>query len=165
MSEKVSEKGPEKSPKKRSLINIASIVAIATLISKVFGLGRSVILAAAFGTSAPYGAYQFASIIPSFFVILLGGINGPFHSAMVSVLARKDKKESAEILESIATLVGLVMLGVTVLTVVFAPQLLTLVASGLADTEPEVREMAIQQLRIMAPTAWFAGMIGLGFGA
>ena len=164
-SEKVSENGPEKAPKKRSLINIASIVAIATLISKVFGLGRSVILAAAFGTSAPYGAYQFASIIPSFFVILLGGINGPFHSAMVSVLARKDKKESAEILESIATLVGLVMLGVTVLTVVFAPQLLTLVASGLADKEPDVREMAIQQLRIMAPTAWFAGMIGLGFGA
>lgn len=164
-SEKVSENGPEKAPKKRSLINIASIVAIATLISKVFGLGRSVILAAAFGTSAPYGAYQFASIIPSFFVILLGGINGPFHSAMVSVLARKDKKESAQILESIATLVGLVMLGVTVLTVVFAPQLLTLVASGLADKEPDVREMAIQQLRIMAPTAWFAGMIGLGFGA
>ena len=156
---------PENAPQKRSLINIASIVAIATLISKVFGLGRQVILAAVFGTSAPYGAYQFASIIPSFFVILLGGINGPFHSAMVSTLARKDKKEAAAILESISTLVGIVMLGVTVLTVIFAPQLLTLVASGLAQKEPQVREMAIQQLRIMAPTAWFAGMIGIGFGA
>jgi putative peptidoglycan lipid II flippase len=155
----------EKVPQKRSLINIASIVAIATLISKVFGLGRQVILAAAFGTSAAYGAYQFASIIPSFFVILLGGINGPFHSAMVSTLAKKDKKESAEILESISTLVGLVMLVLTVLTIVFAPQLLTVVASGLGEKEPAVREMAIQQLRIMAPTAWFAGMIGIGFGA
>jgi putative peptidoglycan lipid II flippase len=155
----------EKAPQKRSLINIASIVAIATLISKVFGLGRQVILAAAFGTSAAYGAYQFASIIPSFFVILLGGINGPFHSAMVSTLAKKDKQESAEILESISTLVGLVMLVLTVLTIVFAPQLLTVVASGLAQKEPQVREMAIQQLRIMAPTAWFAGMIGIGFGA
>jgi putative peptidoglycan lipid II flippase len=157
----------EPSPQKRSLVNIASIVAIATLISKVFGLMRQVVLAAAFGTSAPYGAYQYASIIPSLFLILLGGINGPFHSSLVSVLAKKDNKESATIIQSISTLVGLVMLGVTVVMVVFAPQLITLMASGLAQTAEgtEVREMAIQQLRIMAPTAWFAGMIGIGFGA
>jgi putative peptidoglycan lipid II flippase len=161
----VTEETPPETPKKRSLVNIASIVAIATLISKVFGLARQVILAAAFGTSAPYGAYQYASIIPSLFLILLGGINGPFHSSLVSVLAKKDNKESATIVQSISSLVGLVMLGVTVLMVVFAPQLITLMASGLTNTEPEVREMAIQQLRIMAPTAWFAGMIGIGFGA
>ncbi|MCX5965749.1 MAG: murein biosynthesis integral membrane protein MurJ [Cyanobacteria bacterium] len=157
----------EPSPQKRSLVNIASIVAIATLISKVFGLMRQVVLAAAFGTSAPYGAYQYASIIPSLFLILLGGINGPFHSSLVSVLAKKDNKESATIIQSISTLVGLVMLGVTIVMVVFAPELITLMASGLAQTAEgrEVREMAIQQLRIMAPTAWFAGMIGIGFGA
>ena len=157
----------EPSPQKRSLVNIASIVAIATLISKVFGLMRQVVLAAAFGTSAPYGAYQYASIIPSLFLILLGGINGPFHSSLVSVLAKKDNKESATIIQSISTLVGLVMLGVTVVMVIFAPQLITLMASGLAQTVEgsEVREMAIQQLRIMAPTVWFAGMIGIGFGA
>ena len=128
---------------------------------------RQVVLAAAFGTSAPYGAYQYASIIPSLFLILLGGINGPFHSSLVSVLAKKDNKESATIIQSISTLVGLVMLGVTVVMVIFAPQLITLMASGLAQTVEgrEVREMAIQQLRIMAPTAWFAGMIGIGFGA
>lgn len=157
----------EPAPQKRSIVNIASIVAIATLISKVFGLMRQVILAAAFGTSAPYGAYQYASIIPSLFLILLGGINGPFHSSLVSVLAKKDNKESATIIQSISTLVGLVMLAVTVMMVVFAPQLITLMASGLTQTAEgiAVREMAIQQLRIMAPTAWFAGMIGIGFGA
>ena len=157
----------EPAPQKRSIVNIASIVAIATLISKVFGLMRQVVLAAAFGTSAPYGAYQYASIIPSLFLILLGGINGPFHSSLVSVLAKKDNKESATIIQSISTLVGLVMLAVTVVIVVFAPQLITLMASGLTQTAEgiAVREMAIQQLRIMAPTAWFAGMIGIGFGA
>jgi putative peptidoglycan lipid II flippase len=149
----------------RSLVNIAGIVAIATLVSKVFGLLRQVALAAVFGTGYAYGAYQFAVIIPSFFLILLGGINGPFHSAMVSVLAKKDKREAIPVIESISTLVGLVMLGVTAIVVIFAPQLLTLVATGLAQTEPQVRDIAIQQLRIMAPTAWFAGMIGIGFGA
>jgi len=149
----------------RSLAGIAGIVAVATLVSKVFGLGRQVLVAAVFGVGSAYGAYQFATIIPSFFLILLGGINGPFHSAMVSVLAKKDKREAKPVIETISTLVGLVMLVVTVIVVVFAPQLLTLVAPGLAEKEPLVREIAIQQLRIMAPTAWFAGMIGIGFGA
>lgn len=149
----------------RSLAGIAGIVAIATLVSKVFGLGRQILVAAVFGVGSAYGAYQFATIIPSFFLILLGGINGPFHSAMVSVLAKKDKREAVPVIETISTLVGLVMLVVTVIVVIFAPQLLTLVAPGLAEKEPLVREIAIQQLRIMAPTAWFAGMIGIGFGA
>jgi putative peptidoglycan lipid II flippase len=140
-------------------------VAAATLVSKVFGLLRTVLLAAVFGAAPAYGAYQYATIIPSFFLILLGGINGPFHSAMVSVLAKKDQETAAKTVESISSLVGVVMLVVCVLVVVFAPQLLFLVASGLAKQQPEVRDMAIAQLRIMAPVAWFAGMIGIGFGA
>lgn len=155
----------EEAPKKRSLVNIASIVAVATLISKVFGLVRQVALAAAFGVGSAYGAYQYSTIIPSFFLILLGGINGPFHSAMVSVLAKKEKKDAAPIVETVSTMVGLVLLGVTVLVVIFAPYLITLIGPGLATKAPEVRDIAIQQLRIMAPTFWFAGMIGIGFGA
>jgi putative peptidoglycan lipid II flippase len=160
----VPELDPNPKPK-RSLVNIAGIVAAATLISKVFGLLRTVLLAAVFGAAPAYGAYQYASIVPSFFLILLGGINGPFHSAMVSVLAKKDRQTAAETVEAISSLVGVVMLVACVLVVVFAPQLLFLVASGLSQQQPEVREMAITQLRIMAPVAWFAGMIGIGFGA
>jgi putative peptidoglycan lipid II flippase len=160
----VPELDPNTKPK-RSLVNIAGIVAAATLISKVFGLLRTVLLAAVFGAAPAYGAYQYATIVPSFFLILLGGINGPFHSAMVSVLAKKDRETAAETVEAISSLVGVVMLVACVLVVVFAPQLLFLVASGLSKQQPEVREMAITQLRIMAPVAWFAGMIGIGFGA
>ena len=126
----------------RSIAGIAGIVAIATLVSKIFGLIRQVALAATFGVGYAYGAYQYSSIIPSFFLILLGGINGPFHSAMVSVLAKKERKDAAPIVESISTLVGIMMTIATILVVIFAPQLLTLVASGLATKEPAVREIA-----------------------
>jgi putative peptidoglycan lipid II flippase len=152
-------------PKKKSIANIAGIVAIATLISKVFGLGRQVILASVFGVGTAYGAYQYASIIPSFFLILLGGINGPFHSAMVSVLSKRDRKEVGPIMESISTLIGLILCVVAIGLFIFAPFLMTLVAPGLLTKAPEVRDLAIQQLRIMSPVAWFAGMIGIGFGA
>jgi putative peptidoglycan lipid II flippase len=75
---------PEPQPLTRSLAGIAKIVAVATLLSKVAGLVREQVNAAVFGVGAAYGAYQYAAIIPSFFLVLLSGINSPFHSAMVS---------------------------------------------------------------------------------
>lgn len=159
-------KSPAKSPSegKRSLAGIAGVVAIATLLSKAMGLVRQMAIAAAFGVGAAVGAYEFASIIPGFFLILLGGINGPFHSALVSALAKRSKKDAAPLVETVSTLVGLVLLVVTVSIVLAAPLLIDLIAPGLGAGS-EVRAIAIQQLRIMAPIAWFAGMIGIGFGA
>ncbi len=153
-------------PKKRSLANIAGIVAAATLLSKLFGLVRQQAIAAAFGVGPAYDAYNFAYVIPGFLLILLGGINGPFHSAMVSVLSRRSKEESAPLVETITTLVGGALLLLTVLIVVFADPLLELVAPGLGRS-PEglmTRAIAVDQLRIMAPMALLAGLIGIGFG-
>ncbi|MFN6068380.1 MAG: lipid II flippase MurJ, partial [Pseudanabaena sp.] len=61
-------------PTKRSLLNIATTVAVATLLSKIFGLLRQVAIAAAFGNGTAYGAYNFAYVIPGFLLILLGCI-------------------------------------------------------------------------------------------
>lgn len=156
----------ETSKPKRSLAGIAGIVALATLISKVVGLVRQLAIANAFGVGAAKSAYDIAGIIPAFFLILLGGINGPFHSAMVSALAKRDKEESAPLVEKISTLVGAVFFLVTIAVVILAPLLIDILAPGLRQTAQglEIRSIAIQQLRIMAPMAWFAGMIGIGFG-
>ena len=51
---------------KRSLGVIATIVAAATLISKIFGLVRQQAIAAAFGTGAAFDAYSYAYVIPGF---------------------------------------------------------------------------------------------------
>ena len=73
----------------RSLKGIALVVTLGTLLSKVGGLIRQLVIAAAFGVGAAYDAYNYAYVLPGFLLILLGGINGPFHSAMVSVLSRR----------------------------------------------------------------------------
>ena len=92
----------------KSLRRIALIVAVATALSKVAGLVRQQVIAAAFGVGAAYDAYNYAYVLPGFLLILLGGINGPFHSAMVSVLARRPREEGAHVLAAINTIVGLV---------------------------------------------------------
>ena len=145
----------------RSLAGIAGIVAIATLISKVFGLVREQIIAAAFGVGTVVNAYAYAYVIPGFLFILLGGINGPFHSALVSVLSKRDKEEAAPLVETVTTLVSGVLLAVTFILVIGAGLFIDVLAPGL---EPETRRIAVQQLQIMAPMALLSGLIGIGFG-
>lgn len=146
----------------RSLSGIAGIVAVATLISKIFGLVRTQAVAAAFGTGVAADAFNYAYVIPGIFFILLGGINGPFHSAIVSVVAKRDKSEAAPIVETITTLVGIILLLVTAILIVFAGVFIDIIGPSLT---PQVREIAILQLQIMAPMALLAGLIGIGFGS
>lgn len=164
-------------PSPRSLGSIAIIVAIATLISKIAGLLRTQMMAAAFGVGPVVDAYNFSYVIPGFFLILLGGINGPFHSAIVSVLSKRSEKETGPLVETITTLVSGILIVVTIALMVFAQPLLHLVAPGLFISleqakSPEsyqlimqTQAIAIEQLRIMAPMALFAGLIGIGFGS
>ena len=146
---------------KRSLASIAGIVAAATLISKVFGLVREQVVAAAFGVGPVVNAYAYAYVIPGFLLILLGGINGPFHSALVSVLAKRHQREAAPLVETVTTLVTGLLILVTVILIIYASKFIDLLAPGL---DAEVREIAIRQLQIMAPLAVLAGLIGIGFG-
>ena len=145
----------------RSLVSIASIVALATLISKVFGLVREQMIAAAFGVGSVVDAYTYAYVIPGFLLILLGGINGPFHSALVSVLAKQNKSEAAPLVETVTTLISIILLITTIILIIFAGTFIDILAPGL---EEQTRVIAVQQLQIMAPLALLAGLIGIGFG-
>jgi len=145
----------------RSFAGIAGIVAAATLISKVFGLVRQQAIAAAFGVGAAATAYSYAYIIPGFLLILLGGVNGPLHSAVVSVLAKRQRQEAAPLVETVTTLVGGLLLLVTLAQIFWADAIIDIVGYGLS---PTTRAIAIQQLRIMSPMALLAGFIGIGFG-
>nr|WP_199301884.1 murein biosynthesis integral membrane protein MurJ [Sphaerospermopsis sp. FACHB-1194] len=144
-----------------SFAGIAGIVAAATLISKVFGLIRQQAIAAAFGVGAAATAYSYAYIIPGFLLILLGGVNGPLHSAIISVLAKRKKEEAAPLVETVTTLVGGLLLIVTIAQIFLAEPIIDIVGYGL---EPNTREIAIRQLQIMSPMALFSGLIGIGFG-
>ena len=146
----------------RSLKGIALVVTLGTLLSKAGGLVRQLVIAAAFGVGAAYDAYNYAYVLPGFLLILLGGINGPFHSAMVSVLSRRPREEGAHILAALNTTVSALLLVVTVLLVLAADPLITLVGPGLS---PQLHEIAVVQLQVMAPMAFLAGLIGLGFGS
>lgn len=163
---KTREETPVGSPlPSRSLLSVAGLVAGATLLSKGMGFIRQALIAAVYGSGPEYSAFGVAYILPGFLLILLGGINGPFHSAIVSILKkRRDPvlEDPARWLESISTLVGCLLLLVTLGLWWGAEWVVRLNAPG---ASPEVHALAATQLRIMAPLALLSGLIGIGFGA
>ncbi|HAE05737.1 MAG TPA: lipid II flippase MurJ, partial [Richelia sp.] len=53
----------------RSMVGIAGIVAAATLISKIFGFVRQLVVAAAFGLGPSADAFNYAYTIPGFLLV------------------------------------------------------------------------------------------------
>ena len=98
----------------KSIKEIAFVVSLGTLLSKFGGMARQLVIAGAFGISAAYDAYNYAYIIPGFFLVLLGGINGPLHNSMVTLLAEKNKIESKLFINSINNILTLILLAIKI---------------------------------------------------
>ena len=71
-----------------SILKAAWLIALVTILSKVVGFLRDVITAKYYGTTWQSDAYFYAYQIPSFAIILLGGVGGPLHSATVAVFSK-----------------------------------------------------------------------------
>lgn len=148
-----------------SLLRAASLIALLSLASKFVGLFRDQVIAYYCGLSAITDAYQVASLIPvQFALIMLGGLNGPFHSAVVSTLTRHFEAQNREnygrVLSSALFLVITLMGTGAALLFVFAPQILQL----WGQMPPETLHLAVIQMRIMAPVFVISGLVGICYG-
>ena len=81
--------------------NIFSI-SLGTFLSKFAGFLRQIFIAALFGVGVAYDAYNYAYIIPGFLIIIIGGINGPLHNAVVAVLTPLEESRAREVLQNIS---------------------------------------------------------------
>ncbi|MEB3198750.1 MAG: murein biosynthesis integral membrane protein MurJ [Candidatus Sericytochromatia bacterium] len=145
-----------------SLFGVASTIALLTLLSKGFGFGRELVIAGVFGASVAKDAYTAAYIIPSFSLVMLGGLTGPFHTAAQKVLAtlRQQGREDdmPDVMASITLIVSLVLGACALLTYWAAPAAIRLVAFQASDA---TFDLAVMQLRIMAPLILLGGWIGI----
>ena len=127
---------------KRSLRSISTAIGIGTLLSKAFGMIRQIAIAAVFGVGAAYDAYNYAYILPGFFLVLIGGINGPLHNSIVSVLSRRSRQEGGHILYSINTSILLPLILISLILFFAADQIIQLMAPGL---EVQTHKIATEQ--------------------
>ncbi len=115
-----------------SVLSASRVMAAGTVVSRITGLLRAVMLAAAIGVVGAHpDIFNVANTIPNSLYILVAG--GVFNAVLVPQLVRAIKNDpdgGDAYANRIITLGALVLAGVTVVLVVLAPQLLRLLASS-----------------------------------
>jgi putative peptidoglycan lipid II flippase len=164
---------PGNSPAKSrapSLLKAAGLIAAVTVLSKMLGMLRDIGIAGIYGASNVSDAYFAALQIPSFAIVLLGGLGGPFHTATVAVFSRllKSEDENAaptekaqKLASTLVIMTGLIFLLLAVLVALFAEPLMASVQHGAA---PLKIALAAHQLRVMSPILLIGGVIGIFYG-
>jgi putative peptidoglycan lipid II flippase len=155
--------------KKESLGKTFGTVAVLTVLSKVFGLVRDIVVARAYGAGPLADAYNMAYLYTGNILILFGGLGGPFHSATVSILsANKEKEDSGKLIVQVMMFTGVVLGLASLVLVIAAPYLVQSFYGDYAKNDPAqhatfVAEVIVQ-LRVMSPLIVIAGLIGVTYG-
>ena len=148
-----------------SLFKSASTVSLFTLLSRITGLVRELLIASSFGASAMTDAFNVAFRIPNLFRRLFA--EGAFSQAFVPVLAASKAQhgEAATklLIDRVATLLTWILLLTCVIGVAAAPLLVWAMASGLQQ-EPRGYEAAVVMTRWMFPYIAFMSLVALSSG-
>ena len=123
-----------------------------TMLSRVLGLVRDIVLGVVFGPSAATDAFFVAFKIPNFLRRLFA--EGAFQQAFVPVLAdaRQTGGDAAvrALFARVTGCLGLILLAITLLAVLGSPGLIRLFAPGFID-QPEQLALASEMLRLTFP--------------
>ncbi|MDP1565645.1 MAG: murein biosynthesis integral membrane protein MurJ, partial [Polaromonas sp.] len=148
-----------------SLFKAASTVSLLTLVSRITGLVRELLMASTFGASAMTDAFNVAFRIPNLFRRLFA--EGAFSQAFVPVLAASHAKNgdvaTKLLIDRVATLLTWALLLTCVIGVAAAPVLVWMMASGLKQ-DPRGFEAAVFMTRWMFPYIGFMSLVALSAG-
>jgi putative peptidoglycan lipid II flippase len=146
-----------------SLFKSASTISLLTLLSRMTGLVRDLLMASTFGVSVMTDAFWVAFRIPNMLRRMFA--EGAFSQAFVPVLAASKEKEGEAathvLIDAVATLMIAVLLVVSLLGIVGAPVLVYLLASGLPT---QGFDAAVIMTRWMFPYIACMSLVALGAG-
>jgi len=135
-------------------------MAAGTLASRITGVFRDIALVAAIGTGIFSDTYSVANSIPNIIYILIAGgaINAVFIPALVRHM-EDDADQGKQFTDQLLTLVGLVLLGIVIITVLVAGLIVHLYATKLWT--PEEFDVATMFARWCLPQIFFYGLYAL----
>ncbi len=146
-----------------SLLKSASTVSLWTLVSRITGLVRELLVAATFGASAMTDAFNVAFRIPNLFRRFFA--EGAFSQAFIPALAASKEQDGEEatrqVINHVATVLAWVLVLASVVGVLAAPWLVLAMASGLRQ---DGFAAATSMTRWMFPYIGFMSMVALSAG-
>jgi putative peptidoglycan lipid II flippase len=147
------------------LFRSTSVVSFMTLLSRISGLARDVVISRMFGaglvTDAFFLAFKIPNLLRRFFA------EGAFSHAFVPVISeyrsRRAPVETRELIEKVSGTLGLALFVITALGVAIAPVLIMIFAPGFLGDDGRY-ELGRDMLRLTFPYIFFISMTALAGG-
>lgn len=149
----------------KNLIISAGIISGATLFSRILGFVRDMIIANVFGAEMVSDAFFIAFRLPNLLRRLMGegALSSSFIPVFTEYLHQRTEKETWNLVSNVLTFMMLILLGIVILSMVFAPWIVTIFAPGYHHY-PEKFHLTTLLARILFPYIFFIGLVALSMG-
>lgn len=149
----------------KGIAGAAGIVAFGTLISRILGFIRDMILANLFGATIAADAFYVAFRIPNLLRELFaeGSMSAAFIPVFTEYLSKKSRSEAKELAAAAFTTLLLLLCTVVALGILFSPQLIEWIAPGFVRDAYKF-SLTVSMTRIMFPFLLFISLAALAMG-
>lgn len=153
----------------QTVLRSAVVIMIVTLVGRVVGLLREMLLANSFAVGFEADVYRYAFAIPNtIFLFVPGALNAIFVPSIKSMLVENRQEEARTLFRKMLTVTTIIYFIIMVLGMVFSREIMqamTFMQQGSEAITPQQRaeqlEMGTRMLQIMWPSAVFIGLIGI----
>jgi len=150
---------------RRKIAKAAGIVGGATLLSRIFGFIRDMIVAQLFGAGTATDAFFVAFRIPNLLRRLVGegSLTVSFIPVYSEYLNQKTREESDGLVHASFTVLSFFLILLTVLGILFSPWIVKAMAYGFSQ-DPEKFRLTVFLTRVMFPYIFFIGLVAWAMG-
>jgi putative peptidoglycan lipid II flippase len=143
----------------------ASTIGIGTLLSRILGFLRDMVIAQFFGADMAADAFFVAFRIPNLWRRLVGegALTISFIPVYTEYLTQRSRDETRDLTHIAFTIAGMVLLLLTLLGILFSPILIRMIAPGFIKI-PEKFELTVRLNQIIFPYLFFMGLFALSMG-
>lgn len=150
---------------KKNIARAAGVLGSATMLSRILGMVRDMVVSRLFGagmaTDAFFAAFQIPNMLRRFFAE--GALTAAFVPIFSETLAKRGRDEARELANLCFTLLTIVMAGITIVGIIFSPFLVKLMFPGFS-TIPGKFELTVMLNRLMFPYIFFISLVALCMG-
>lgn len=144
----------------------ATTIGIGTLLSRILGFFRDMVIAYFFGAGMAADAFFVAFRIPNLWRRLVGegSLTISFIPIYTEYLTQRSEEESREVTHIAFTIAGVILLILTAVGILFSPILIRIIAPGWYTEYPEKFQLTVTLNKIIFPYLFFMGLFALSMG-
>ena len=149
----------------QKIARAASTIGMGTLLSRILGFLRDMVIAQFFGAGMAADAFFVAFRIPNLWRRLVGegSLTISFIPVYTEYLTHHSKEETREVTHIAFTIAGIGLFILTLLGILFSPILIRIVAPGFVQM-PEKFQLTVTLNQIIFPYLFFMGLFALCMG-